>query len=137
MLECGVGDRYRSRAWKLCRSVAPMSLRRRFAALRRWLLRSGSGATVRLQYSSGLLRTAPAWRRPFGQSMQRRFEFLPVGFAQRRTHAAFDDLVQFGQIQLNPFARGGRFHNWLSNSRKRGTSGKPRTSLMERFGWFV
>ena len=137
MLECGMGDRYRARAWKLSRSVASMSLRRRLAAFRRRFLRSRSGVTLRLYYSSGLLRTAPPWRRLFGKGMQRRLEFLPVGFAQRGTHAAFDDLVQFRQVHVDPFAGGGRFHNWLSNSRKRGASGKPRTSLMGRFGLFV
>ena len=104
MLECGMGDRYRVRAWKLCRSVAPMSLLRGLRALRRPFLRSGPGATFRLYYSSGFLRAAPAWRRLFGQGVQCRLELLPVGLAQRREHAAFDDLVQFRQVHVDPFA---------------------------------
>jgi hypothetical protein len=132
-----MGNRHGMRAGKLSRSVASMSLRRRLAPFGRRILGSGSGTRLRLEDSAGLFRTAPPWRRLFGQSMQRRFEFVPVGFAQRRTHAAFDNLVQFRQVHVDPFAGGGRFHNWLSNSRKRGTSGKPRTSLMGRFGLFV
>ena len=74
-------------------------------------------------------------RKPFRHSVDRGFELLAFGFAQRRLRAAIDDLVQFLQIHLD--APSLRFHNWLSNSRKRGVRGKPRTSLIGRFGLLV
>jgi hypothetical protein len=63
--------------------------------------------------------------------MQRGFQLLAFGFAESRARTAIDDLVQFVQIHIDPPSPA---HDWLRYSRKRGVKGKPRTSLIGRFG---
>ena len=66
--------------------------------------------------------------------MERGFELLAFRFAQRRARAAIDDLIQFVQVHVDPPSHR---HNWLRYSRKRGVKGKPRISLIGRFGLLV
>ena len=66
--------------------------------------------------------------------MDRGFQLLAFRFAQRRARAAIDDLIQFVQVYVDvPSHR----HHWLSYSRNRGVKGKPRISLIGRFGLLV
>ena len=108
-------------------TIAPVSGRQPIRRL--WL---ACGRRIPRQDRTGFLRLRP--QQPLRHRMQGGFEFLAIGFAQRRLRAAIDDLVQFVQIHVEPPSL---LHNWLSNSRKRGVKGKPRTSLMERFGLLV
>jgi hypothetical protein len=64
--------------------------------------------------------------------MQRGFQLLAFRFAQRGARAAIDDLIQLLQIHLDSLP-----HHWERYSRKRRVKGKPRTSLIGRFGLLV
>ena len=66
--------------------------------------------------------------------MERGLELLTFRFTQRRALAAIDDLIQFVQVHVDPSSSR---HNWLRYSRKRGVRGKPRISLIGRFGLLV
>ena len=109
-------------------AMAPMPSRSRFAGIRLACWRA-----IRRQHGAGVLRT-PVPDQPLCHSMERGFEFLAFRFAQRRTRAPIDDLIQFLQIHLDPLPHRG---HRLRYSRKRRVKGKPRTSLIGRFGLFV
>jgi hypothetical protein len=107
--------------------MTPMADRSRFAGFR------FVGRRILRQNGTGLFRI-PLPRQALRHGVDRGFELLAVGFAQRRLRAAIDDLVQFFQVHLDrPSPR----HIWLRYSRKRGVKGKPRTSLIGRFGLLV
>ena len=109
-------------------AIAPMPGRSRCAGLR--LARQHP---IRRQDGTGFLRT-PIPHQFLCHGMDRGFEFLAFRLAQRRTRAAIDDLIQFVQVHLDPLPD--RLH-WLRYSRKRRVKGKPRTSLIGRFGLLV
>ena len=113
---------------KRCGTIAPMTGRSRFAGLR-----LVCGHRIPRQNRTGFLRT-PFPQQPLRHGMEGGFELLAFGFAQRRTRAAIDDLVQFVQIHVEPPSHR---HNWVRYSRKRGVKGKPRTSLIGRLGLLV
>jgi hypothetical protein len=105
-----------------------MAGRNRFAGLWR-----ACGRPIRRQHGTGFLRI-PFPQQPLCHGMERGFKLLAFRFAQRRARAAIDNLIQFVQVHVDPPSYR---HNWLRYSRKRGVKGKPRISLIERFGLLV
>ena len=127
-MQCGVCDGNPMGAGKRCGAIAPMSRASRLAGIRlvhgRYTLR---------QNGLGFLRT-PFPCQSFCQGMQRGFKLLAFPFAQRRMPAPIDDLIQFVQVHIDPLSHR---HPRLRYSRKRRVKGKPRTSLIGRFGLLV
>ena len=115
-------------AWEGRRAIPPVTSDSGFARGR--LLRC---RRIRGQNLAGLLRT-PGSRQAFRQGVQGAFQFVAVGFAQRRALAAIDDLIQFVQVDVDPSSSR---HHWQRYSRKRGVRGKPRISLIGRLGLLV
>src|SRR5450432_4157524 len=88
---------------------------------------------IRRQNSTGFLR-APFLLQSLGHSMERGLELLAFRFTQRRALAAIDNLIQFLQVHVDLSSSR---HSWLRYSRKRCVRGKPRISLIGRFGLLV
>jgi hypothetical protein len=88
---------------------------------------------IRRQNGTGFLR-APFLQQSLCHSMECGFELLTFRFTQRCALAAIDDLVQFIQVHVHPPSHR---YTWLRYSRKRGVKGKPRISLIGRFGLLV
>ena len=96
-------------------------------------LRLACRRCIRRQNGTGFLR-APFLQQSLCHGMERGLELLAFRFTQRRALAAIDDLIQFVQVHVDPSSSR---HNWLRYSRKRGVRGKPRISLIGRFGLLV
>jgi hypothetical protein len=76
-------------------TIAPMTARSRFAGLRLACRRR-----IRRQNGTGFLRT-PFPQQSLRHGMERGFQLLSFGFAQRRARAAIDNLIQFVQVYVN------------------------------------
>lgn len=127
-MEQGVCDGNMIGTGKRRGAVAPVTVRTRLAGI--GLIH---GCRILRENGLGLLRTSSP-HQFLCHGMERGFQLLTLRFAQRRTRAAIDDLIQFLQIHIDPLSHG---DHWLRYSRKRRVKGKPRTSLIGRFGLFV
>jgi len=102
-MECGVCAGDPGGAGKCSAAVAPVTGRSRFAGCRfveRHILRQNRTGFFRSPFRPQALR----------HGVERGFELLAFGFAQRRPRAAIDDLVQFVQVHLDPPSHR---HIWL------------------------
>ena len=126
-MERGVCDGHPRSAAERSGAVAPVTGRSRFAGFR------FVGHRILWQNGTGLFRS-PFPRQALRHGVDRGFQLLAFGFAKRRLRAAIDDLVEFFQVHVDPPSYR---HNWVRYSRKRGVKGKPRISLIGRFGLLV
>jgi len=86
-MERGVRDGNPVCTRERCSTIASMTGRSRFAGFR-----LVCGHRIPRQDRTGFLRT-PFPQQPLCHGMEGDFEFLALGFAQRRTRAAIDNLV--------------------------------------------
>src|SRR5690242_10690994 len=126
-MERGVCDGSLISARKRCGPIAPMTGRSRFAGLRL------PGLCCIRQNGAGFLRISFP-HQSLCHGMDRGFELLAFGFAERGARASIDNLVQFVQVHVDPPLHR---HIWVRCSRKRGVKGSPRTSLIGRLGLLV